>query len=88
MPTTIARYGRPKGTGVDDSRQLESLAALLAATLHGRGLEQFQQRRRHLRRLTERALPHLVVLSYAELPADVSVRAIATVEDARAPQAV
>ena len=31
MPTTNARYGRPKGTGVDDSRQLESLAALLAA---------------------------------------------------------
>jgi hypothetical protein len=31
MPTTIARYGRPKGTGVDDSRHLESLAALLAA---------------------------------------------------------
>ena len=31
MPITSARYGRPKGTGVDDSRQLESLAALLAA---------------------------------------------------------
>jgi hypothetical protein len=31
MPTTTARYGRPKGTGVDDSRQLESLAALLVA---------------------------------------------------------
>ena len=31
MPTTNARYGRPKGSGVDDSRQLESLAALLAA---------------------------------------------------------
>ena len=31
MQTTTARYGRPKGTGVDDSRQLESLAALLAA---------------------------------------------------------
>lgn len=31
MPTTIARYGRPKGTGVDDSRQLASVAALLAA---------------------------------------------------------
>jgi len=44
--------------------------------------------RRHLRRLTERALPQLVVLSYAELPPDVTVRAIATVEDARATQAV
>ncbi|HYE93256.1 MAG TPA: flagellar biosynthesis protein FlhA [Terriglobales bacterium] len=44
--------------------------------------------RRHLRRLTERALPQLVVLSYAELPPDVTVRAIATVEDARASQAV
>ncbi len=31
MLTTNARYGRPKGSGVDDSRQLESLAALLAA---------------------------------------------------------
>jgi hypothetical protein len=31
MPTTNARYGRPKGSGVDDRRQLESLAALLAA---------------------------------------------------------
>ena len=31
MPITNARYGRPKGTGVDDARQLESLAALLAA---------------------------------------------------------
>ena len=31
MLTTTARYGRPKGTGVDDRRQLESLAALLAA---------------------------------------------------------
>ena len=31
MPITSARYGRPKGTGVDDSRQLESLAALLTA---------------------------------------------------------
>ena len=31
MPTTNARYGRPKGTGLDDSRQLAHLAALLAA---------------------------------------------------------
>jgi hypothetical protein len=31
MPITSARYGRPKGTGVDDTRHLESLAALLAA---------------------------------------------------------
>jgi hypothetical protein len=31
MPITSAHYGRPKGTGVDDSRQLESLAALLVA---------------------------------------------------------
>jgi flagellar biosynthesis protein FlhA len=44
--------------------------------------------RRHLRRLTERALPHLVVLSYVELPPDISVRAVATVEDARAAQTV
>ncbi len=44
--------------------------------------------RRHLRRLTERALPHLVVLSYVELPPDVSVRAVATVEDLRATQTV
>jgi flagellar biosynthesis component FlhA len=44
--------------------------------------------RRHLRRLSERALPHLVVLSYVELPPDVSVRAVATVEDLRAAQTV
>jgi flagellar biosynthesis protein FlhA len=44
--------------------------------------------RRHLRRLTERALPHLVVLSYVELPPDVSVRAVATVEESRAAQTV
>ncbi len=31
MTITTTRYGRPKGTGVDDSRQLASLAALLAA---------------------------------------------------------
>lgn len=31
MPTMQPRYGRPKGTGLDDSRQLESIAALLAA---------------------------------------------------------
>jgi flagellar biosynthesis protein FlhA len=44
--------------------------------------------RRHVRRLTERSLPHLVVLSYVELPPDVSVRAVATVEDLRAAQTV
>lgn len=31
MLTTQPRYGRPKGSGLDDSRQLESIAALLAA---------------------------------------------------------
>lgn len=31
MPTMQPRYGRPKGSGLDDSRQLESIAALLAA---------------------------------------------------------
>jgi hypothetical protein len=31
MLITNARYGRPKGSGVDDSWQLESLAALLVA---------------------------------------------------------
>ena len=31
MPTMHTRLGRPKGTGVDDSGQLQSLAALLAA---------------------------------------------------------
>jgi len=30
-PATQPRYGRPKGSGLDDSRQLESIAALLAA---------------------------------------------------------
>lgn len=31
MPTMQPRYGRPKGSGLDDSHQLESIAALLAA---------------------------------------------------------
>ena len=31
MPTMHTRLGRPKGTGVDDSHHLQSLAALLAA---------------------------------------------------------
>jgi hypothetical protein len=31
MPTTNVRYGRPKGSGLDDRRQLETLAALLVA---------------------------------------------------------
>ena len=31
MLSTQARYGRPRGTGLDDTAQLESLAALLAA---------------------------------------------------------
>ena len=44
--------------------------------------------RRHVRRLTERALPHLVVLSYVELPPDVSVRAVAAVEVLGAAQTV
>jgi len=31
MTTMTARYGRPKGSGLDDSRQLANVAALLAA---------------------------------------------------------
>jgi hypothetical protein len=31
MPTANVRYGRPKGSGLDDRQQLETLAALLAA---------------------------------------------------------
>ena len=31
MPSNQPRYGRPKGSGLDDNRQLESIAALLAA---------------------------------------------------------
>ncbi len=31
MPTATVRYGRPKGSGLDDRQQLETLAALLAA---------------------------------------------------------
>jgi hypothetical protein len=31
MTTMTARYGRPKGSGLDDSRQLASVAALLVA---------------------------------------------------------
>jgi flagellar biosynthesis protein FlhA len=44
--------------------------------------------RRHVRRVTERALPQLAVLSYAELPPDVGVRGIATVEPVHAAQMV
>jgi flagellar biosynthesis protein FlhA len=44
--------------------------------------------RRHVRRLTERTLPHLGVLSFAELPPNVNVRAVATVEVVGAAQAV
>jgi hypothetical protein len=31
MPTANVRYGRPKGSGLNDRQQLESVAALLAA---------------------------------------------------------
>lgn len=31
MPTMQPRYGRPRGSGLDDSQQLESIAALVAA---------------------------------------------------------
>lgn len=31
MPTANVRYGRPKGTGLNDSQQLRAIAALLAA---------------------------------------------------------
>ena len=44
--------------------------------------------RRHVRRLTERTLPHLGVLSYAELPPQAGVRAVGTVEMAHVAQAV
>jgi flagellar biosynthesis protein FlhA len=44
--------------------------------------------RRHIRRVTERALPHLGVLSYAEISPHAAVRAIGTVELELAPQAV
>jgi flagellar biosynthesis protein FlhA len=44
--------------------------------------------RRHIRRLTERKLPHLGVMSYAEIPAHLSVRALGAVEMTDAPQAV
>jgi flagellar biosynthesis protein FlhA len=44
--------------------------------------------RRHVRRLTERQLPHLAVLSYADLPPTLNVRGVATVEMAHAAQVV
>jgi hypothetical protein len=31
MPTATVRYGRPKGSGLDDRQQLETIAALLVA---------------------------------------------------------
>jgi flagellar biosynthesis protein FlhA len=44
--------------------------------------------RRHVRRLTERSLPHLAVLSYAELSPQIGVRAVGTVEHEYAAQTV
>jgi flagellar biosynthesis protein FlhA len=44
--------------------------------------------RRHVRRLTERQLPHLAVLSYADLPPTLTVRGVATVELSHATQMV
>jgi flagellar biosynthesis protein FlhA len=44
--------------------------------------------RRHVRRLTERALPHLGVLSFVELPPSLTVKAMGTVEMSHAAQAV
>jgi flagellar biosynthesis protein FlhA len=44
--------------------------------------------RRHVRRLTARTLPHLAVLSYAELPTHVEVRTVGLVEQILATQAV
>jgi len=44
--------------------------------------------RRHVRRITERPLPHLGVLSYAELPPHVNVQTLGTVELRHAPQMV
>ena len=44
--------------------------------------------RRHVRRLTEHTLPHLAVISYAELPPQANVRSVGTVEMGLAPQAV
>jgi flagellar biosynthesis protein FlhA len=44
--------------------------------------------RRQVRRLTERTLPHLGVLSYADLPPQLSVQTIGTVDMRHAPQMV
>jgi flagellar biosynthesis protein FlhA len=44
--------------------------------------------RPHLRRLTERPFPHLAVLSYNEVPSQVTVQSIGTVEFANVYQAV
>jgi flagellar biosynthesis protein FlhA len=44
--------------------------------------------RRHVRRLTVRTLPHLAVLSYAELPTHIQVQTVGTVEQILATQAV
>jgi flagellar biosynthesis protein FlhA len=44
--------------------------------------------RRHLRRLTERTLPHLGVLSFAEIPPTLTVKAMGAVDPSHAAQAV
>jgi flagellar biosynthesis protein FlhA len=81
----------------------EALAPTVASTLLqaiGRALETappFESKpvllvpsplRRHVRRLTERNLPHLGVLSYAELPPQLSVTSVGAVEMTHAAQAV
>jgi len=44
--------------------------------------------RRHVRRLTERTLPHLGLLSFAEIPPSLTVKAMGTVDMSHAAQAV
>jgi len=44
--------------------------------------------RRHVRRVTERVLPHLGVVSYGELPPQLNVQTLGTVELRHAPQMV
>jgi flagellar biosynthesis protein FlhA len=98
-PDTEARMSEALAAGGGESaldpRLAQPMAAAIARALEGAA--PFDTRpvllcpsplRRHIRHLTERSLPHLGVLSYAEVPAQLSVASVGTVEIDHATQAV
>jgi flagellar biosynthesis protein FlhA len=98
-PDTEARLTEALAAGGGEAALDPRLAQPIAAAI-ARALERaapFDTRpvllcpsplRRHIRHLTERSLPHLGVLSYAEVPPQLSVASAGTVEIDHATQAV